>query len=80
MEKLDLGISAKKGANAGIIGALALWGANAIVSAATRNGVAIPIPAELIAGGLLAGIHSLMNAFKQKRRVAKQKAPQLASQ
>lgn len=79
MEKLDLGISAKKGANAGLLGALALWAAGAIVTVAGKNGVALPIPAELIAGGLLAGIHSLLNAFKQKRRVAKQKAPQPAS-
>lgn len=77
LEKLDLGITAKKGAGAGFVGGLALWAANALVTVAGKNGIAVPLPVELIAGGLIAGYHSLLNIWKHKKRRAS--APKLAN-
>lgn len=67
-EKLNLGITAKKGAGAGLVGGLALWAANALVTILGKNGVAVPLPVELVAGGLIAGYHALLNVLKQKKR------------
>lgn len=71
MAKLDLGITAKKGAGAGFVGGLALWAASALVTILGKNGISVPLPVEVIAGGLIAGYHALLNVIKHKKRVAK---------